>query len=197
MNKQDVIEFFDQCAPTWDDTMVPKDEIIGKILDNARVGAAMDVLDVACGTGVMFPHYLKRGVASVTGIDISPEMVKIAAAKYADDPRVSVICDDVEEAAFGHLFDAVVVYNAFPHFPDPQKLIGCLSKLLKPAGRLTIAHSMSREAINAHHSGAAHRVSNGLMYAEELKVLFDPYFNVDVVISDENMYQVAGTIRKA
>ena len=40
-----------------------------------------------------------------------------------------------------------------------------LSLLLKPEGRLTIAHGWSRERINAHHAGAAQKVSNGLMEA--------------------------------
>ena len=77
MNKQDVIEFFDRCAPSWDAEMIKSDVIIGKILDNAEVGPDMDVLDVACGTGVMFDYYLERSVSSVTGIDISPEMAAI------------------------------------------------------------------------------------------------------------------------
>ena len=47
--------------------------------------------------------------------------------------------------------------------------------------------------INARHEGTAHLVSNGLMPAEELKALFEPWFDVDVVISDDEMYQVAGT----
>lgn len=52
----------------------------------------MDVLDVACGTGVLFPDNLKRCVESVTGIDISPEMARLAAEKF---PQVQVICGDV------------------------------------------------------------------------------------------------------
>ena len=80
--------------------MIKSDVIIGKILDNAEVGEGMDILDVACGTGVMFDYYLQRGVASVTGIDIAPEMAKIAAQKYADENKVQVLCGDVEEFAF-------------------------------------------------------------------------------------------------
>ena len=94
MNKQDVIEFFDRMASSWDADMIKNDEIIGKILDNAEVEAGQDILDVACGTGVMFPYYLQRGVASVTGIDISPEMAKIAEAKYCDVSNVRVICGE-------------------------------------------------------------------------------------------------------
>ena len=192
MEKKDVIEFFDRCAPTWDAEMIKKDEIIEAILDNAEVGEGMDVLDVACGTGVMIPYYLKRNVSSVTGIDISPEMAKIAAGKYAQEPKVTIICGDVEDTAFDRKFDRIVVYNAFPHFPRPKRLIKVLSTLLKEDGRLTIAHGASREAIDNHHSGSASKVSNGLMRAEDLVKLFDPHFDVEIMISNKRMYQVSG-----
>ena len=195
MEKKDVIEFFDRCAPSWDAEMIKSDVKINKILDNTEVGEGMDILDVACGTGVMFPYYLQRNVASVTGIDISPEMAKIAAAKHAGESKVQVICGDVEEYAFGRKFDRIVVYNAFPHFPYPKRLIKTLAGLLKEDGRLTIAHGMSREAIDGHHSGSASKVSNGLMSAENLKRIFDAHFDVEVVISNRHMYQVSGVKR--
>ena len=195
MEKKDIIEFFDRCAPTWDADMIKSDAIIGKILDNAEVGPDMDILDVACGTGVMFDYYLSRNVASVTGIDISPEMAKIASGKYADEAKVQVICGDVEEYSFDRKFDRIVVYNAFPHFPYPKRLIKILAGLLKEDGRLTVAHGMSREAIDNHHSGAASKVSNGLMSAESLKRIFDAYFEVEVVVSNSYMYQVSGVKR--
>ena len=195
MEKRDIIAFFDRCAPTWDAEMIKNDTIIGMILDNAEVGEGMDILDVACGTGVMFDYYLERNVASVTGIDISPEMAKIAAGKYADQNNVQVICGDVEVEAFGRKFDRVVVYNAFPHFPKPKRLIKRLASLLKEGGRLTIAHGSSREAIDNHHNGVASKVSNGLMTADKLKKLFDPFFDVEIVISNSRMYQVSGVKR--
>ena len=195
MDKKDVIAFFDRCAPTWDAQMIKSDVIIGKILDNAEVGPGMDILDVACGTGVMFDYYLDRDAASVTGIDISPEMARIAAEKYAAEPKVQVICGDVEEHTFDRKFDRIVVYNAFPHFPNPKRLIKTLAKLLKEDGRLTVAHGQSREVIDGHHSGAASKVSNGLMTAENLKRIFDAHFDVEAVISNRHMYQVSGVKR--
>lgn len=192
MEKQDVIAFFDRYAPTWDAGMVKNDEIINKILDNAEVGAGMDVLDVACGTGVMIPYYLQRDVASVTGIDISPEMAKIATQKFCGVENVQIICGDVEEYPFEKKFDRIVVYNAFPHFPNPKQLIRTLAGLLKDGGRMTIAHGASRESIDNHHTGAASKVSNGLMEAEELVKLFNPHFTVEVMISNSRMYQVSG-----
>lgn len=195
MEKQDIIEFFDRCAPTWDAEIVKDDTIITTILDNAEVGEGMDILDVACGTGIMFDYYLHRGVRSITGIDISPEMSKIATAKYSGESAVQVICGDVEDTLFDRKFDRIVVYNAFPHFPKPKRLIKTLAGLLKENGRLTIAHGASREAIDNHHSGAANKVSNGLMTADSLKKLFEPYFNVEIMITNSRMYQVSGVKR--
>ena len=187
----EVIAFFDRLAPGWDVEMIRNDEIINTILDNAGVTAGKDVLDVACGTGVLIPDYLRRDVASVTAIDISPRMAEIAQGKFPQE-EVTILCGDVETADFGKQFDCIVVYNAFPHFPDPERLIARLSSLLKTGGTLTVAHGMSREKIDAHHHGAASHVSNGLMSAEDLAAIFEKYLLVGTVLSDDRMYQVVG-----
>lgn len=192
MNKQDVISFFDRLAPQWDADMIRHDDIIAAILDNAGVTKGADVLDVACGTGVLFPDYLSRNVGSLTAIDISPEMVRIAQGKF---PQVQVLLGDVETVDFGRQFDCIVVYNAFPHFPDPERLIGTLSDLLKIGGFLTVAHGMSRAAIDHHHEGPASKVSVGLMHEDALADIFAKYLTVTAKISNDRMYQVTG--RKA
>ena len=194
IEKRDVIEFFDRCASDWDAEMIRSDEIIGIILDNAGITEGKRVLDVACGTGVLIGDYLKRNVESVTGIDISSEMISRARAKF-HDKRVSFICGDVEETEFAEKYDAAVVYNAFPHFPEPERLIAHLSELTRSGGTLTVAHGMSREKIDSHHHGAASKVSLGLMPAEELSAVFGKYLEVTTVISDGDMYQVAGKKR--
>lgn len=194
MNKQDVVAFFDRLAPQWDTDMIRSDEIISIILDNANVNSGASVLDVACGTGVLIPDYLARNVASVTGIDISSEMVRIAQSKFPQE-NVKIICGDVENTPLEKKFDCIVVYNAFPHFPDPKRLIAVLSSMLKPGGTLTVAHSMSRAAIDHHHEGGASKVSVGLMREQDLAAIFARHLTVTVQISDDHMYQVAGVLK--
>ena len=191
IEKKEVIAFFDERAGDWDAGMVRSDEKIARILDNAGVRPGSRVLDVACGTGVLIADYLRRDVQSVTAVDISPEMIRVARSKYPQE-NVTFVCGDAETAELGAGFDAVVIYNAFPHFPSPDALIARLASLLVPGGRLTVAHGSSRAAIDAHHHGAASRVSNGLMEADALAAIFARYLRVTDVISTDEMYQVVG-----
>ena len=191
IDTRDVIEFFDRLAPTWDAVMVRNEAVIARILDMAGVVPGAEALDVACGTGVLITDYLSRGAAHVTAVDVSPGMAEIAQSKFAHDDRVTILCADAQEAAFGS-FDCILIYNAFPHFSRPQKLFENLSRQLRPGGRLTVAHGMSRERINDHHRGGASHVSYGLMPAEDLAALMAPFVTVDRVLSDDSMYLVSG-----
>ena len=191
MNKKDVIDFFNAQASCWDEQMIRYDDVICQILDNAQVTEGKRVLDVACGTGVLIPDYLERNVESVTAIDISTEMIKIAKNKFTQE-NVEIICGDIETAEFSDAFDSIVVYNAFPHFGEPQLLIDRLVGRLRNEGRLTIAHGMSRERINQCHAGKAKDVSLGLIDIEELEKLFPSQMEIVVKISDDKMYQIVG-----
>ena len=104
-----------------------------------------------------------------------------------------VLCADVENWNPGKLFDCIMVYNAFPHFPDSEGLIATLSTFLKPGGTLTVAHGMSRAAIDRRHEGGASKVSVGLMHEDNLAAVFEKHLTVTVKISDDHMYQVTGT----
>lgn len=191
INTEEVIQFFDRLAPGWDGSIFRNDAVVSAILDNAKVTEGKDILDVACGTGVLIPDYLERKVSSVTAIDISPKMAEIARSKFPQQ-NVTVLCGDVEKMDTEQRFDCIVVYNALPHFPDAENLIRHLASLLKPGGILTAAHGMSREKINAHHHDTAQAVSNGLMPAEDLAGIFSKYLDVTTVLSTPLMYQVAG-----
>lgn len=193
MNQKDIIAFFNQSALTWDADMIRDDEIIGTILDNANVCSGKDILDVACGTGVLIPDYLARDVGSITAIDIAPEMIKIARGKFTQ-ANLEFICGDVETTEFEKKFDCIVVYNAFPHFPEPKRLIKRLTSLLKEGGTLTVAHGMSRAQIDAHHSGSASKVSLGLIHENELAHMFEPELKICTKISNQHMYQVTGIL---
>lgn len=193
MKTEKVAAFFNRLAPDWDTSHSHNSDKIERILDYADIRPRLSVLDIGCGTGILFPFYLNRDVGSITGVDLSSGMIARAREKFPE-PRIQLIIGDASQLQLG-TFDRCVVYSALPHFNNAALLIEKLSLALKPNGRLTVAHSESRETINQRHKGSAHDVSVELMPASALEPLFSPFFHVDTIIDNDEMYIVSGIKR--
>lgn len=192
MDKKEIQAFFDSLADSWDSDMIKTQWKIDKILDVAQVSDGKNVLDVACGTGVLVSDYLKRNVSKYVGVDLSERMIKTASRKFSKNKNVEFLCADAENFEFSQGFDCIVIYNAFPHFTDPEQLFKNLSKCLKDPGRITIAHGMSRESLIKHHSARAKNISAILPEAGELAEAMKAYYNIDTIISSDEIYIVSG-----
>ena len=185
--------FFDRLAPAWDASLVRHEAAIRRILELSGIRSGDTVLDVACGTGVLIPDYFALGARSVTAVDLSPEMLRIARARFSHLP-VTFLCGDAQTLSLPRAH-RIMIYNALPHFPDPSALLCRLAGLLTPGGTLTVAHDMSREAVNALHSGAASAVSLELPDADTLAAAFPPSLAITAQVSDDRMYLVTGALR--
>lgn len=193
VNPEEVRGFFDSLAETWDAERCEDPVKIREILTLAGVRQGARVLDVACGTGVLFPYYLELGAVSVTGIDISPEMIKRASEKFPDS-RIELVTGDAAEFP-GSGYDCIVVFNALPHFPEPERLLGTLAGKLAPGGRLTVAHDRCRDSINGWHEQTATSVSLGLPPAETVAGWMRPALDVDTALDGGDRFIVSGTLR--
>lgn len=144
-------EFFNRHAPRWDSYEKPD---IGIIIDGhlnkISFTPSDKVLDVGCGTGILYPFLQKRGVVSYLGIDLSPKMLEIARLKY---PAASFAEADYQKRAIFNdgSFTKIIIYNAFPHFELPQQVISNSYGYLGKGGELYIMHSMSLERLNSMH----------------------------------------------
>lgn len=183
-------EFFDKYAPTWDKGN-PQFSPARKAVAFMADVSGKNVLDIACGTGVMFPEYLEAGAKSITGVDLSPEMVRIAREKFSDFENIETVCEDVL-ALENDLFDTVVLYNGYPHFLYKESLIKKVSELLVPGGRFTVAHGMSREALNRHHDGLPANICTDLLPAVEEAKIWHKHFEVDSIVDIDNFYLISG-----
>src|SRR5512135_966530 len=79
-------EAYRMWAPTYDKTennavLFAEERIMCSLLDRIDL-ADKSVVDVGCGTGRHVSHLLRRGAASVTGIDASMEMLSQASPKF-------------------------------------------------------------------------------------------------------------------
>lgn len=192
MDKEKIIDFFNSHAADWDNNQQRNERVIGTILDKSGIFPGASVLDVASGTGILFGDYISRDAGSITGVDISAEMLKLAKEKY---PSVKLICADAECYNFEEKYDVIMIYNAFPHFLNPEKLFSNLCNALKRGGRLTVAHGAGKAEIDRCHKGSANSVSRPLPSAEELSYMMSQYLETDIIISDESMYMVSGKKR--
>ena len=128
--------FFDQSAPTHRRRREEQYSFRTQkkiVLD--MLGAAQGrVLDVGCGSGAMEPDLLDRGL-EVWGIDVSPEMIRHAEEKLAEEPtrsRVHLRVGDVEDLDFPDgFFDAVIGMGVFEYLLTYQEAIREIHRTLK------------------------------------------------------------------
>jgi demethylmenaquinone methyltransferase/2-methoxy-6-polyprenyl-1,4-benzoquinol methylase len=95
----------------------------------------LSTLDVACGTGDMCVELLKRS-CTVTGVDLSEEMLAIARQKA---PIVTFMIADAEHLPFPDAsFDAVTCAFGVRNFIHLEQGLGEMLRVLKPGGRMVI-----------------------------------------------------------
>ncbi len=98
-------------------------------------GIQGNVLDVACGTGDMAVSLVERG-CTVTGIDLSEEMLAIARQKT---PMVTFMIADAEHLPFPDAsFDAVTCAFGVRNFVHLEQGLNEMLRVLKPGGQLVI-----------------------------------------------------------
>ncbi len=115
---------YDRSRPSYPGAVV--DEILG------REPSGLDVLDVACGTGIASRQLAERG-ANVLGVEVAPGMAEITR-----NHGIQVEVDAFEDwDAAGRTFDRVVSAQAW-HWLDLPVSTAKAASLLRPGGRLCL-----------------------------------------------------------
>ena len=117
-------EAYDRVRPTYPDAVI--DELLGPM------PAGLDVLDVACGTGIASRQIAQRG-ANVLGVELAPRMAEIARGHGVD---VEIAAFEAWDAA-GRTFDRVTSAQAWHWLDLPIATVKAAS-VLRPGGRLCL-----------------------------------------------------------
>jgi len=139
----EIEHYFDRTAlSAW--TRLTSDAPLGRIRTTVRAGrdamratllamlpddlSGARLLDAGCGTGALALEAARRG-ADVVGIDISPQLISIAAERAATDAasrKISFSAGDMLDPALGR-FDFVVAMDSLIHYNAPT-VVDALSK---------------------------------------------------------------------
>jgi ubiquinone/menaquinone biosynthesis C-methylase UbiE len=110
------------------------------LIDLARIGPQDDVLDVACGPGLVACP-LAEVARHVTGIDLTPAMIEQAQARQRSQGLTNLtwLVGDAVPLPFPDASFAVVVTRySFHHFLDPKAVLAEMVRVCRPGGRVTV-----------------------------------------------------------
>lgn len=113
-----------------------------RLLPWVRVPPAPAILDVGCGTGInlLEAARLYSPCRYLAGVDISPGMVAVAAAKAAGlGVTADIRLGDAEHLPFpGEAFDLVICNSVFHWLPDRARAAREFARVLRPGGQLLL-----------------------------------------------------------
>ena len=115
-------------------------QVLARVVALASPHRDWHVLDIATGTGHT-AFALSPYVASVTGIDITPEMLREAEALKAERSAGNVVfkTGDVHDLPFPDAsFSLVTCRRAAHHFSNIQRALEEIHRVLAPGGRVVI-----------------------------------------------------------
>jgi SAM-dependent methyltransferase len=100
------------------------------------------ILDLPCGQGRHAIELARRGY-DVTGVDLSPFLLKIAEERArADGVRARWLSGDMRQPIAGERFDAVLnLFTSLGYFADEaddRKVVGAAAAMLVPGGRFVL-----------------------------------------------------------
>ena len=117
------MRYYDELADAYDSLHRDEQDLkIELALGAVRVGNSDLVLDVGCGTGLLFEH-IGDSASQIVGLDLSSGVLKVAAErskKMRKGYRVSMIRADADCMPFPEeIFDKVFAFTLLQNLPDP------------------------------------------------------------------------------
>lgn len=106
-----------------------------KVISKSGLQAGKQLLDIGCGTGLFLRMAGATG-ATLTGIDVSPEMLEVARER---NPGATLIGQDMDKLSFPEKsFDLVTGFNSLQYAEDIVKTLKDIRQLLKEDAFLVI-----------------------------------------------------------
>ena len=133
-------ESYDRCVLQWL-LFGPSHRALIRRMKAVAGSRPISILDVGCGTGV-FAGRVREAMPGtrVFGVDLVSEMLTQGARRWAAlADSVHPVQGDSERLPFADgSFDFVTCANSFHHYPDQERAVAEMHRVLRPGGRLLL-----------------------------------------------------------
>lgn len=159
--EKNAAEYFARHASEWDRLralLAPAGAVEQALVRALEIAPLGRVLDIGTGTG-RIAELLQPRAVHVTGLDKSPEMLRLARARLQDLPaeRIALVQGDFGALPFAPAsFDTVVFHQVLHYAQEPAYALAEAARVCRPGGRIAIVDlaAHSREELRREHAHA-------------------------------------------
>lgn len=152
------------------------DDLMDVVYDSIGNSEKLSVLDIGFGTGKLTERFYKDG-HTITGIDFSSEMIKIASKKMDQARFIQFdFCDGLPDKIEGEKFDVILSTYAIHHLENKEKInfINNLKKYLHQDGMILIGDVAF---VNREEHNQCKHDAGSLWDDDEVYIVFDEIKN--------------------
>jgi len=138
-----LIDGYSRSAPMYDQTAgMTYLGALWKLLPRVRLGPGPAVLDLGCGTGINLLEAARvlGACRRLVGVDLAPGMIDEARrkAQAAGVPATFAVGDAEHLELPDASFDLVICNSVYHWFPDRQRAVAEISRVLRPGGQALV-----------------------------------------------------------
>jgi predicted TPR repeat methyltransferase len=143
-----VIALYDRYADQYDRHVADSlkyrtPELLSDVIARSLPATKLDILDLGCGTG-LFGARLRARARTLTGVDISPNMLQLARERGIYD---SLVCEELVEflRTRSEQFDIAVAADVFVYIGDLSDVFEAVRRRLRPGGLFCFSVEAGRD----------------------------------------------------
>ena len=188
-------QYFNNMAPTWFNVAADsnnRSKII-QLLSRISFKSGQKILDIGCGTGVLFPFLSKltKNQSHIVALDYAFAMTQEAATKNIQ--IINTLCSDAHFLPFqDNSFDTIIAFHVFPHINQKIYALQEWKRVLKKGGNLAIIHLKGSNELNSFHKTLDSPVRHHLQPSGEKmdELLIQARYVIDSIIDKPDEYFV-------